>query len=207
MVKAIGILWFLLLAIGVTVFMRFENRAGLAASAPSDWPADSRIQRATDRPPTLIMLAHPRCSCTRASLSELERVMTELNGRVSAHVVFINPDGADAEWTNTDLWERAAAIPNVNVLRDNHGVEAARFDSKTSGQTMLYDADGKLMFKGGITIGRGLEGDSLGSQTIVSIVNGEASPLGDTNVYGCPLFATDPNADQRTEATNARSKH
>src|SRR5439155_10970718 len=77
--------WMLLVCGGLGVLVSFENSPGAAESPAMRWPADSRIERVENRA-TLVMLAHPRCPCTRASLRELElldRKSTRLN---SSHV-------------------------------------------------------------------------------------------------------------------------
>jgi hypothetical protein len=65
-----GALWRCVVGAGLWVLWAYENRPGVAAHPPVQWPSESHIERATDRP-TLIMLAHPYCSCTRASIGEL----------------------------------------------------------------------------------------------------------------------------------------
>jgi hypothetical protein len=57
----------------------YESTPGVAAATPGRWPADSRIKPDADRA-TLVMLAHPHCPCTRASIGELARLMTQAQG-------------------------------------------------------------------------------------------------------------------------------
>ena len=76
---------------------------------------------------------------------------------------------------------------------DDEGAEANRFHAATSGQTLLYDAAGLLLFSGGITGSRGHSGDNAGQAAIVSLVNSRAADLTETSVFGCPLF--DPNSE------------
>jgi hypothetical protein len=137
--------------------------------------------------PTLLMFAHPRCPCTRATLSELARVMARTGGRMHASVEFIVPPGEDPQWAQTDLWRSAAAIPETQVRLDTGGTEARRFGSATSGQVLVYDAAGRLCFAGGITAGRGHAGDNSGEDAVVAIANGGTGPLSHMPVYGCPL--------------------
>jgi hypothetical protein len=40
------------------------------------------------------MFAHPQCACTRASLTELERIMMRAGDRIAAHVL---PDNISTE--------------------------------------------------------------------------------------------------------------
>jgi hypothetical protein len=183
-----GALWLLMIGTGTGFLWNYESTPGTSAAAPDRWPADSRIRRATDRA-TLVMLAHPHCPCTRASIGELSRLMTQAQGRVTAYVLFIKPANFSTDWEKTDLWASAAAIPGVYVLVDNEGVEAGRFRSATSGQTLLYDADGKLIFSGGITSARGHAGDNEGRAAIVSLLTTDEAVRNETPVFGCPLFA------------------
>jgi hypothetical protein len=104
-------------------------------------------------------------------------------------VVFIKPGGVAAEWEKTDLWQSAARIPDVTVLRDEHGLETQRFGAETSGQTFLYDADGQLLFSGGTTGSRGQAGDNAGRATILALLNRDVPERAASPVFGCPLFA------------------
>jgi hypothetical protein len=199
---ATGALWLLMIGTGTGFLWNYEGIPGVAA-APGSWPAGSLIPRATDRA-TLVMLVHPHCPCTRASIGELSRLMTQAQGRVEAYVLFIKPQGFSTEWEKTDLWASAAAIPGVHVLGDEEGVEAERFHSATSGQTLLYDAAGKLLFSGGITSARGHEGDNAGRSAIVSLLTtSEAAPT-KTAVFGCPLFAPKADCLKGKEAGSAK---
>jgi hypothetical protein len=132
------------------------------------------------------MFAHPRCTCTRASLSELTQLMERGRDRMQAAVVFMVPRGASEDWTKTDLWASAARIPGVTVLRDA-GEEAARFGAATSGSVVLYGADGSLLFHGGITPSRGHEGDSFGRERILAFLTTGKADRADAPVFGCAL--------------------
>ncbi|SRR5712691_5061954 len=181
-------LWLAAIGAGLSVLWNYENRPGASLAAPPEWPADSRIQRDSDRP-TLVMLAHPQCPCTRASIGELARLMTEASGRLTAYVLFVKPEIFSTDWEKTDLWESAGLIPGVRVMKDDGGVEARRFHALTSGQTVLYDKNGKLLFSGGITSARGHSGDNPGRSAIVSLIDtGEANQR-NTEVFGCALFS------------------
>ena len=99
------------------------------------------------------------------------------------------PPGLDSSWAKTDLWHSASSIPGVRVFMDHDGAEARRFGVATSGQALLYDAQGRLQFAGGITPGRGHAGDNAGSEAIVSRVKLHSAGRSDTPVFGC-AFAT-----------------
>lgn len=177
-------LWPLLVAPGFVMLERYTNTPGRAAEAPATWPAELPLARASGRD-TLVMLAHPRCPCTRASLSELARLMARIGEHADAVVLFVDPMAEG--WEHTDLWRQAEAIPGVRVLTDRGGEISSRFGAYTSGQTLLYDASGALVFAGGITAARGHEGDNQGRLAIAGILNGEETPAASSNVFGCAL--------------------
>ena len=181
--------WALMIGVGLCLLWNYENGPGTASAPPSDWPADGCIRRDPDRA-TLVMLAHPHCPCTRASIGELARLMAQAQNRVTAYVLFLKPSDFADDWEKTDLWQSAASIPGVNVIADDDGVEARRFRALTSGQTVLYDAQGHLLFSGGITGSRGHSGDNAGRSAIVSLLHAGETEVAATPAFGCPLFGT-----------------
>lgn len=195
--------WALVIVTGLGALLRYENAPGPAALPPTGWPSESRIQLASDRA-TLVMLSHPHCPCTRASIEELNRLMAQAQGRVVAYVLFLKPAGSSTDWEKTDLWQSAARIPGVNVVADDDGIEARRFHAVTSGQTALYDSDGHLLFSGGITSARGHSGDNAGRSAIVSLLNTGDADRTVTSVFGCPLYS---NRSECLEEANDGHKH
>jgi hypothetical protein len=186
----IAVVWLVTVASGMALLIEHQSAAGEAALAPTRWPDPSPLRRAAGMP-TLVMLAHPLCPCTRASLAELARLMPQVSGRIEAHVLFLDPDSADERWHDSNLRRIAAAIPGVQVHDDHRGEAARAFGSATSGQTLLYDANGVLQFAGGITPGRGHEGDTIGRDTIAAHVLGAEDGLVTTPVFGCALRTPD----------------
>ncbi len=195
-----GVVWLAATVTGFAWLAVYANTPGAAGNPASQFPAGSRIVLDSSRP-TLIMLAHPRCSCTRASVAELAEVMARSRQRPRAYVVFIKPGGTAAAWEQTDLWQTAAAIPDVTVVRDDDGVEAARFGAETSGQVYLYDAQGTLLFNGGTTGARGHAGDNLSRATLLALLNHQRATPASTSVFGCSLF-DGPDPDREIEAAS-----
>jgi hypothetical protein len=176
---------------GMVGMVRYETRPTAAAAelehrAPTRWPATVRIAREAQRP-TLVMSLHPHCPCSRASVRELAMLMSRADARMTAHVLFIQPSGAPSDWLNTDLWNDAHAIPRVTVSVDPDGADSAALGATTSGQVVLYDANGTLQFAGGITDGRGHEGDNAGLDAILAMLRDQKARTSSTPVYGCPL--------------------
>ena len=173
---------------GATILMsRYSNTPGTGGLAPISWPVDSHLPFEATRP-TLLMFAHPRCPCTSASLGELERLLAQVPGRLSAQVVFLKSEDTAVDWEKTDLWRKASSIPGVSVYMDNAGIEGRRFHSETSGQTLLYDPAGNLRFQGGITFARGHAGDNPGRTALQELLWKGHSNQVKTPVFGCSLF-------------------
>jgi hypothetical protein len=183
----LAVLWLIGASGGLWTVWAYENRAGAPADAPGQWPAQSGLPRSSDGP-TLVFLAHPRCPCTQASLGELAEVLGRTNPRPKTYVLFLRPESFAAGWEHTDLWRLASALPNATLVRDDDGIEARRFGAVTSGQTLLYDAGGKLTFSGGITGSRGHQGENAGRVELIKVLNGLGGHGGGTSVFGCPLF-------------------
>jgi hypothetical protein len=137
--------------------------------------------------PTLVMFAHPRCPCTRASLGELERLVAEVGGALRVHVLFHRPPDAEEGWERTDLWSRAERLPNARVAADAGGALARTFGAQTSGHVVVYDPSGRLAFSGGITMARAHEGYSRGRAAVVRLALEGTTSEPCTPVFGCAL--------------------
>ena len=183
---AIGVVWLIAVAGGMRVLWSYGNTPGTASDPPAKWPMQSQIRR-TAGLPTIVVMGHPKCPCTRATIGELAVMMTRLHNRATAVVVFVRPHGTPDGWDDTDLRRSAAEIPGATVMSDLDEVEADRFNAEVSGQTMLYDAGGKLLFSGGITASRGHAGDNAGRTSIVAFVTDGTAELSRTPVFGCAL--------------------
>jgi hypothetical protein len=165
--------------------LNYENAAGAPASPPSVWPEESEIARVPGRF-TLVMFAHPECPCTRASLAELDVLMARISGKVAASVRFRKPGAKEDEVRNAALWRKASSIPGVSPGFDGDDAQVARFGAQVSGQTLLYDPNGRLVFRGGITRARGHEGNNAGLNAVIRLVNGEPADA-QARVFGCSL--------------------
>ncbi len=165
---------------------QYSQTAGAAGPAPAQWPESSQGHPAPSQY-HLVLFLHPRCPCSRATLGELEQLVAHCQGLFSAQVWFIQPQGMSEAWVKTDLWQAAAAIPGVQVGVDHDGEEARLFHAATSGQTLLYDARGGLIFQGGITLARSHSGDNPGRDAIESLLKQKISHATSTPVFGCAL--------------------
>jgi hypothetical protein len=182
----LGVAWLVSVVFGLRILLNYESAPGVVGVVPQTWPSASGIQLSPNRP-TLVMLAHPHCPCTRASVGELAQIMAHVQGKVDAYVLFYKPKESGADWDDTDLRKSAAAIPGVTTLSDVDGLEARRLGAETSGHTLLFGRDQRLLFSGGITQSRGHAGDNAGENAILSLVNNQHAARRKTFVFGCSL--------------------
>ena len=169
----------------------YSSRAGAAATEGlTTFPVASTLPRKEGRP-TLVMIAHTKCACTRASLRELERALARSDGKLETFVLFVGPAANGL----LDLRATARAIPGVQVIESEE--EARRFGALTSGQTYLFDGSGRLVFRGGLTPSRGHEGENVGTDAIRRFLDSphdapassSSASAQRSDVFGCALFA------------------
>lgn len=182
----IAVVWLGVVLTGTLLMAQYSQTAGAMGAAPQQWP-ETRLMPHHPAQPRLVMFLHPRCPCSRATLGELELIMAHCQGLLTAQVLFIQPEGMAEDWVKTDLWRTAAAIPGVEVGIDHEGEEARRFQAVTSGQTLLYDAQGGLLFQGGITLARGHAGDNPGRDAIEDLLKRQTLHPASAPVFGCAL--------------------
>jgi hypothetical protein len=123
--------------------------------------------------------------------------MARFEGKVAGYVLLVRPKDAGRDWEETDLRRSAEAIPGVKVILDPDGMEARRFGSGTSGHTLLFGVDGRLLFSGGITASRGHAGGNAGESAIAALLDNRTPARTRTLVFGCSLAnrdQTEPSA-------------
>ncbi len=189
-VAAFVAVWLPAMAFGFRVLWKYSTTPGHAGTPPMDWPATAPVERGKRRA-TLVMFAHPQCDCSRATIGELAIIMAHAGGQLDADVFFYLPAREAGSWTKTDLWRSASAIPGVRVFEDRDAAVAQTFGAFTSGQTLLYNSSGRLLFKGGITAFRGHSGDNAGRTAIIALLRDEVPQNNTlpivTPVFGCSL--------------------
>ncbi|MFT3839090.1 MAG: RedB protein [Myxococcaceae bacterium] len=179
------IVWSLAVLGGTGAVVAYKLRPGAAAEAPHTWPAGSALARTAGRP-TLLVMAQPMCPCTEATLEQLAHVLSDRGDTLDTFVVFTIPEGAE-DWERSSTLKRARAMKGVTVLLDRDGSEAVRFGSYTSGQVLFFDASGELKFAGGITGGRGHQGDNAGESRLLAVLAGARPERATAPVFGCEL--------------------
>jgi hypothetical protein len=178
--------WVAVLATGFTALARYDNTPGeMSAQAPNTWPQLSRLNHKPGLP-TLIVMLHPRCSCSRATLENLARTMSRLKGQVHVDLVFVWPRGSEG-WGEGDLFKIAKEIPDAEPFQDTSGREHKLFGALISGETFLYSREGSLVFHGGITDSRSHEGGNAGLDAVADFVKQGTAERSQTPVFGCAL--------------------
>jgi hypothetical protein len=187
-------LWLGVMASAYVAVWRYKTTPGeTSAKAPPRAPAALDRLRTPGRA-TVVMLAHPKCPCTRASIAELAVLMSRVGDTARAVVLFMTPAGGPGGWDQGESFERARAIPGVAVATDAGGVLAAELGASVSGHTIAYDASGRLLFSGGITASRGHVGDNAGRLRLEALLRGSEKGLGASKVFGCGLQDPEPIA-------------
>lgn len=196
-IAASALLWGGAVVVGFALLGRYEGTPGLSARVSDHWPAGAPFALDPSRH-TLLLFAHPKCPCTRATLEELDRIVARSSDRLRVFVWFCcDPSkGQDAAWAKTDTWERVARIPGVTVGLDVGGATARLFGAATSGDVFLFAPDGRCEFEGGITSARGHAGDNAGEDAIVARAAGETSDVEHTPVFGCGLIDCSTRGDR-----------
>jgi hypothetical protein len=175
--------WVLLLAGGSGYLAAHSARAGTAGPAPQVWPAD--LSRRNDRW-TVVLAAHPRCPCTRASADELIGALAGATEDYELIVLAYRP-ADDAAFADTGVVRRLGALEHTTVIEDVESALAARFGAMTSGHAAVFDPTGSLRFSGGLTPSRGHAGPNTGAATLRALLRGGQPPAEAAPVYGCPL--------------------
>jgi hypothetical protein len=177
-------IWAISIGIGMVWMTDYSTKPGKRSLAPAELPLEFREQKLREVPKLLVFL-HPECPCSRATVAELEKLVYKNFGRFEVRVLFYQPED-HPEWAQNDMWQRASQIPGAKLATLSE-TELGRFGALTSGQALLYDAENRLVFSGGITPARGHEGDSPGSELIRKYLNGEKNEYSEAPVFGCIL--------------------
>lgn len=187
--KALALLWGALLIAANLLLFRYQGTAGEPALAPALWPTQSGMPLDSHQA-TLLMFVHPSCECTESSLRELCRLLPQTRRPLAVYLVVSLAPGMDQEWITLSTLKTLQRSPGVHVVMDRGLLETDRFGVRTSGDVLLYSAQCRLLFSGGITPSRAHEGSARGQRLLLeAIQNGSAARQ--TQVFGCPLHNPD----------------
>lgn len=180
----IGI-WFLCCINGMAILTDYAITDTPTVAAPRPQPLDM----ISAEKHTLLVFLHPKCPCSQASVRQLGRIMARCQDQLIVDVYFYRPLKESNGWAQTNLWNAARRIPGVAARIDPDGKMAKFFKVNCSGHAVLYDTRSQLQFSGGLTAGRGHEGDSTGSDAVIRGVRDRHATVSQTPVFGCRLYA------------------
>ena len=184
----IVLLWFAVVAGGLVALMRYDATPAPAHVVTNQWPSSSTITPDNKRP-MMIMAVHPRCSCTQATLHELERMLPRMENKARVVVLLLGKTG--------NRYEDVVTGMHLEYLHDPSGQEARKFGLTTSGEVAIYSPSGTLLYTGGITGARAHEGDNSGEDAAIAAITGEGNSQKQAPVYGCELSAKAQNSDPK----------
>ncbi|APZ95482.1 hypothetical protein Fuma_05140 [Fuerstiella marisgermanici] len=190
-VRAVLGSWLLVVLAGIGALTAYSNAPGPGATMLDRWPQDTQLTPSTHKR-TLLMFLHPHCPCSRSALRQLEQMMASVAEPVAIKFVFYKPAQQTDSWAQSDMWNSANAISPGNLLVDSDGREAKQFHATTSGHVIVFDEDGQCSFSGGITAGRGHEGDSTAYAAAIDVLNGRDVQNRHYPTYGCTIYPSGP---------------
>jgi hypothetical protein len=189
LIAAAATIWLSICAYLTAQLIEFGTRPEQKARLASAFPAGSKLKLVPNKF-TVVAFLHPRCPCSKASVGELEELMQRCGDNTMAYALFLKPTGCSEKFAKSELFEQTSKIKGVHAIVDKDGHEAKIFGSKTSGQLMVYNPEGRLVFSAGITGSRGHYGDNLGLDAAFQSISQKSKNFDCTDVYGCPLFAS-----------------
>ncbi|TWU58734.1 hypothetical protein Poly51_15140 [Rubripirellula tenax] len=135
----------------------------------------------------IVVAMHPKCPCTRTTLSQLERLLAEAPASTKCTFLVSKPRNRLASWIQSDTTDMAKSFANSEIFVDIDSERARKLGMAHSGTVLIVRPDGTLSFMGGITAGRSCSTENPGSLSVASLLRGESAPLLATPTFGCPL--------------------
>ncbi len=142
---------------------------GLRAADPGRW--------------TLLMVVHPDCPCTKASLRNLAAIVETTRLPLKVQIVAAMPQRYDGPKSNLTL---ARGIPKATVTVLDADVAIQRHGALTSGHLFVFDPDRRLVYSGGVTPARGAEDATSSIRWFRALVE-QRAVASSAPTYGCSL--------------------
>ncbi|MEM7165650.1 MAG: RedB protein [Planctomycetota bacterium] len=200
-------IWALAALCGSLYLANYSSEPGVHATAIDEWPADATVARNLGGL-TLVVFLHPHCPCSRATIRELARIVAQLPRNVQISAWFYQPSHLDSSWSQSSLRDSAAAIPLVQVGTDVDARDARRFGVTTSGHALLFNVQGRCLYSGGITAGRGHEGDNPGKTALLELAAAPSHALPNdshgTHSYGSHSYGSTERRGQSDSTVQTR---
>ena len=179
--------WVCLVTLGWAILVQYGARPGEFGLSPTVWPTDTTAQHSPKRD-NLLVFVHPHCPCTRATVRQLARALSQSRSALTIQALVFLPADKPEDWAESSLVRELRAIPGTRVSLDPGGAQTRLFGVRTSGHVLMYAGDGRLIFSGGITPARGHEGSSAGMEGLITRLRGQEAGVDRSVVYGCPII-------------------
>jgi hypothetical protein len=183
-VPALIVGWAGLLAAGFGILMRYES-----AAAPAGSTGEINATFNGRKGLSIVVGLHPHCPCSKATVAELNKILGRAPNRAEFVVYAFKPKDEPDNWIESSTIETLKKLGG-RIEVDEDGAKARELGLKTSGQVQLFSASGELLYNGGITAGRGHQGDNAGAKTMVDLLQKGGSDRKSAPVFGCPIFET-----------------
>lgn len=181
--------WTLAVTAGAVALLNHSFDGEQTMHAPSAWPEVLGTFNPEGDALTIVMAAHPQCSCTRASLAQLERLLARFPQQMHALVCVYQMPGQKAQAVQQSaFWKHLEALPGVEPKLDPEGTITALLGAEVSGSVAAFNRTGTLVFQGGLTASRGHEGPSLAIDHLAQLASGhvpEKGAVASAPVFGC----------------------
>lgn len=184
--RSVVIAWSVLVLLGYGCMVFYSTAPAKSAIRLSAFPLESGLAKGSL---TLITFLHPRCPCSKASVSELQELLAQSKfpSNLTVYAVVSQPRGCAADFTQGAILDSLSSMKNVQLIIDKDDLESQRFGARTSGQTFLFDSQGKCLFSGGITAARGEVGANAGVDALRQCIASGQTAINETPVFGCSL--------------------
>ncbi len=187
MAKIVGVgAWIVCIAVSFGTLQRYAATAGEAHAPADDAEALIARHRQPDRG-LIVMVVHPECPCTEASLAELGDLLARSRGRCTALILHYQPAQIPADWSDPPDYLELGGV-RVAVVADRAGEQALALGALTSGHAVFADSTGVIRFRGGLTLARGHRGRSPAQDAILAQLAGGAASMSVAPIYGCALL-------------------
>src|SRR5882762_11463884 len=120
-------LWLGLIVVGYAWLLRYSFAVGKAATAPGTIPHGLASSAPSARPQLLLAL-HPRCPCSRATLTELAKILSRAANACDVTVLLYRPADKPDSWLEGALLDTCRQL-NCRICPDPDGRLAASLGS------------------------------------------------------------------------------
>lgn len=191
-------IWGMVVVLLFVALTRYSSIPGQSGSIPWQLSATSHLPGA---PAVRVQLfVHPQCSCTVATLDQLQSVMSASPEKraIPVEIFVFSPDSEPDSWHETPLVKQCQRLPGATVIWDRNGKKAQSLGVATSGHVLVWDKEQKRKFSGGITPSRGHRGPCQGLDAFQAALEGQGENAFVSAPFGCSIQL------QVLESDNAR---